>query len=79
MNAFAADFTVTYDPSIMTAVGATLGNVGSSNGGGRTLSVTKTVSRDHNNIAVRPTEFQNAGALVNLNFNVFALPGGVSL
>ena len=78
MGAVSATFSITFDPSVMSLTGMTLGAVGTSNGGGRSLSYT-TPSAGTLNISITgPNQFSGAGTLVNLNFNVTALPGASS-
>lgn len=78
MGATSMSVTVTYDGAILTPIGVTLGSVGNSNGGGRTLTITKPVLGTIIVTLTGSNQFQGTGALVNLNFNVIGLPGDVS-
>ena len=78
MGAVSATFTIVYDPGVMTITGIILGIVGNSNGGGRTLSFNSPTAGTLNISITGVNPFAGSGALVNLNFNVFALPGAVS-
>lgn len=75
MGAVSATFTIVYDPGVMTITGITFGSVGTSNGGGRTLSFNSPVAGTLNIMITGVNEFVGSGALVNLNFNVVAFPG----
>lgn len=77
LGAVSASFTVTYDPGVVTPNGVTFGPVGSSNGGGRTLSFGNPSPGILNISIFGGGEFQGSGALVNLNFNVISIPGPV--
>ncbi|MBX3294076.1 MAG: right-handed parallel beta-helix repeat-containing protein, partial [Acidobacteria bacterium] len=74
-NAISADFTVTYNPAVLTFGSVTLGPVGA----GRVLTVNQPVLGTVIISVFGPTEFTGNGALVNLNFtNVQGLPFDVS-
>ncbi|MFN0277955.1 MAG: M36 family metallopeptidase [Pyrinomonadaceae bacterium] len=82
-NAISADLQLTYDPAVLTPLangtwGVTLGTVGNSNGGGRTLSVNNPSAGTLVISVFGITEMQGSGDLINLNFNVVGLPGTVS-
>lgn len=74
-----ADFTITYDPAVLTPIanptfGVALGSVGTSNGGGRVLTVSNP-SAGTLIISILGANFMTgAGVLVNLNFNTIGLP-----
>lgn len=80
LDILSADFTVTYDPAVLSPLanptfGVTLGAIGNSNGGGRTLTVFNP-SAGTLNISVYGVNFMSGGgSLVNLNFDVVGLPG----
>lgn len=83
LGAISADLTVTYNPAVLSPLanatfGVTLGTVGSSNGGGRTLSVSNPSAGTLVISVFGVTEFQGSGDLINLNFNVAGLPGSSS-
>lgn len=80
LNAISADITVSYNAAVLTPLanptfGVTLGTVGNSNGGGRTLSVSNPSAGTLLISIFGITEMQGSGDLVNLNFNVVGLPG----
>jgi len=80
LGAISADMTLSYDPAVLTPIanatfGVTLGTVGNSNGGGRTLSVSNPSAGTLIISVFGVTELQGSGDLVNLNFNVVGLPG----
>ena len=80
LGAISADMTITYNSAVLTPVanatfGVTLGSVGNSNGGGRTLSVSNPSAGTLIISLFGVTEFQGSGDLVNLNFNVIGVPG----
>lgn len=76
MGAVSAAFTVVYDPGVITITGVTLGPVGTSNGGGRTLTFNSAPAGTLNvSISSSGNPFVGGGTLVNLNFNVIGLPG----
>jgi hypothetical protein len=85
-GALSADFTITYNPSVLTTSltgdannwGVTLGSVGTSNGGGRTLTVTRPSAGTLVISVFGTEEFQGTGSLVDLNFNVIGLPATTS-
>lgn len=83
-GAISADFTVNYNPAVLTpdatpTFGVALGSVGTSNGGGRVLTVSNP-SPGTLVISIFGTlEFQGSGPLVNLNFNVIGSPATSSL
>jgi len=77
-GALSADFTVTYNAAVLDYTGATLGTVGNSNGGGRTLTITENVSGTLVISIYGSQEFQGNGSLVDLNFNVIGLPATTS-
>jgi hypothetical protein len=70
LGAKSSDFTVTYNDASLTFLGATTGAVGSSNGAGRILTVNAATPGTVTISLFGSTEFQGAGTLVNLNFNV---------
>lgn len=78
LGATSMSMAVTYDGAVLTPIGVTLGSVGNSNGGGRTLSITKPALGSIIVTLTGVNEFQGSGALVNLNFNVVGLPGTFS-
>ena len=78
MGAVSADFTITFDPAILTPNGVVFGTVGSSNGGGRTLNVTNPVAGTLVISIFGGNEFVGTGSLVDMNFNVIGLPGVTS-
>lgn len=69
-----ADFTVTYDKDVLQFTDVTFGAVGSSNGGGRGLTVNSTTPGTLVISVFGSAEFQGAGTLVNLNFSVTGSP-----
>ena len=74
LGARSADFTITYDAARLNYSGAALGAVGTSNGGGRVLTVN---SSTPGNLAVSvfgSAEFQGSGVFVNLSFTVTGPP-----
>jgi hypothetical protein len=75
MGAVSATFSIAYDPGVITFTGATLGSVGTSNGGGRTLVVNSPTPGTLNISISGANPFVGSGALVNLNFNVSSGPG----
>jgi len=75
MGAISADFTVTFDPAVLTPNGVTFGSVGSSNGGGRTINVQNPGAGTMIISIFGGNQFIGSGALVNINFNVVGLPG----
>lgn len=77
-GAVAASFSVTYAPGVIAFSGVTLGPVGNSNGGGRTLAFSNPTPGTINVSVFGGNEFIGSGALVNLNFNVFAVPEAYS-
>jgi hypothetical protein len=78
MGAVSATFVLNFDPGVMSLTGMTLGAVGTSNGGGRSLSYTVPSAGTLNISITGANPFAGAGALVNLNFNVTAFPGAAS-
>ena len=79
MGAISATFSISYNPGVLTLTGVTFGSVGNSNGGGRILSFSTPTSGTLNISITGTNPFTGAGALVDLHFNVVALPGASSL
>lgn len=77
-GAVSISLAVNYNSSVVSFTGVTMGPVGNSNGGGRTLSFSTPVAGTINISLFGGNEFTGSGTLVNLNFNVTALPGGSS-
>lgn len=77
-GAVSISFSIGYNPSVLSFTSVTLGPVGNSNGGGRTLSYSNPVAGTINVSISGGNEFTGSGTLANLNFNVTALPGGSS-
>jgi len=80
LAAISADLTITYNASVLTPLadstfGVTLGTVGNSNGGGRTLSVANPSAGTLVISVFGVSEMQGSGDLINLNFNVNGVPG----
>lgn len=80
LNAISADITVNYNAAVLTPVadanfGVSLGTVGNSNGGGRTLSVSNPSAGTLIISVFGVTEFQGSGDLVNMTLNVVGSPG----
>ena len=80
-GARSADFRINFDPDIMTPVGnnannwgVTLGTVGASNGGGRTLTVTSPTPGTLAISIFGVNDLAGAGTLVNTNFNIVGKP-----
>ncbi len=81
-GAISADFRVTYNPAVLSLAagpnfGVTVGTVGNSNGGHQ-LTVANPSSGTLIISLFGANEFQGAGPLVNLNFNVIGAPGTTS-
>ena len=81
LGARSADFTINFDPDIVQPTGTAannwgvaLGSVGTSNGGGRTLTVTRPAPGTLVLSIFGVNDMQGAGALVNLNFNIVGEP-----
>jgi hypothetical protein len=82
---YSADFTVTYNSSVLspngilaTNFGVTLGAAGNSNGGGRTLTVNNPSPGTLVISIFGSNPFSGSGALVNMSFNAIGLPGTTS-
>ncbi len=76
-----ADFTVTFDPNVILPAGTsannwgvTLGSVGMSNGGARTLTVSRPTPGSLAVSLFGTSDLDGAGDLVNLNFSVVGNP-----
>lgn len=83
LGAISADLTVNYNSAVLTPLanptfGVTLGAVGNSNGGGRTLSVANPSAGTLVISVFGIAEMQGSGDLINLNFDVVGLPGSSS-
>ena len=78
MGAVSATFSIGYDPGVITFTGATLGSVGTSNGGGRTLTVNSPTPGIVNISISGVNPFVGGGALANLNFSVPSVPGNTT-
>ena len=85
LAARSVDFTIDFDPQILTPAGndankwgVTLGTVGTSNGGGRTLTVTRPSPGTLVISVFGINDMSGAGALVNLNFNVIGEPNAAT-
>ncbi len=74
LSAKSADFTFTYDDDVMDFTGATLGTVGTSNLGGRTVTVLESESGTVAVSVFGTREFQGVGTLLDLNFTINGLP-----
>jgi hypothetical protein len=82
---YSADFTVTYNSSVLspngilaTNFGVTLGTVGTSNGGGRTLTVNNPSPGTLVISIFGSNPFSGSGNIVNMSFNAIGLPGTTS-
>ena len=80
LGAISADMTITYNPAVLTPLadatfGVTVGTVGNSHGGGRTLSVANPSAGTLIISLFGIAEMQGSGDLVNMSFNVSGLPG----
>ncbi len=78
-DASSTDFTITYNSAVLTPLanptfGVTLGAVGTSNGGGRLLTVANPSAGTLIVSIFGANEFQGNGVLVNLNFTVIGTP-----
>jgi hypothetical protein len=78
-GALSADFTITYNAAVLTPLadsthGVTPGSIGTSNGGGRVLTVSNPSAGTLIISVFGANEFQGGGDLVDLNFNVIGLP-----
>ncbi len=85
MVARSADFTITFDPDVIEPDGnsannwgVTLGTVGTSNGGGRTMTVSRPSPGTLSVSLFGTNDLEGAGALVDLNFNVVGDPTGTT-
>lgn len=83
LGVLSADIMINYNPSVLAVpsnppnsnFGITFGNVGVSNGGGRTLTVTNPSAGTLFVSIFGSTAMQGSGVLVYLNFNVVGSPG----
>ncbi len=75
MGAASISFAVTYSQGLLNFNGVTFGTVGTSNGGGRTLSFSTPTPGTINVSISGGNDFIGSGTLVNLNFLVAGLPG----
>ncbi len=83
-DAKSADFTVTYNSSVLSFTNATLGAVGLANHPGpgtRTVTINSSISGSVGTLVFSifgPAEFQGAGTLIDLNFMVTGAPATTS-
>lgn len=81
---YSADFTFTFDPSVVTPAGGSphygvsLGSVGLSNGGGRVLTVNNPSAGTLVISVFGSQPMTGSGAVVNVTFNVVGAPGTAS-
>ncbi|MFN0278954.1 MAG: beta strand repeat-containing protein, partial [Pyrinomonadaceae bacterium] len=80
LSVLSTDFTVTYDPAVLTPLanptfGVTMGAVATSNGGGRTLTAFNPSAGVLNVSVYGTNDMTGGGVLVDLSFNVIGVPG----
>lgn len=82
-SVISADFTFNFDPAVITPAGpnfgVALGSVGTSNGGGRTVTVSNPSSGTLVVSVFGSQPMTGSGAVVNITFNVIGAPGTSSL